>query len=137
MVHGARSGSNDMSLGEFFWSLLVIYAMFFYFMILFRVVGDLFSDHETSGVMKTVWLIALVLLPFISIFVYLITRGPAMSQRAMERAREMDQVQQAYIRQAAGTGQDPATQIEKAHSLLSSGAITQAEFDGLKAKALA
>ena len=74
---GPRSWEHDdMSLGEFFWSLLVIYAMFFYFMILFRVIGDLFSDQDTSGVMKTVWLIALVLLPFISIFVYLITRGP-------------------------------------------------------------
>jgi len=126
-----------MSLGEFFWSLLVIYAMFFYFMILFRVIGDLFSDKDTSGVMKTVWLIALVLLPFITIFVYLITRGSAMNERAIERARDIDQAQQAYIREAAGSGAgDPATQIEKAHQLLTSGAISQAEFDSMKAKAL-
>jgi hypothetical protein len=126
-----------MSLGEFFWTLLVIYAMFFYFMILFRVIGDLFSDKDTSGVMKTVWLIALVLLPFITIFVYLITRGSAMNERAIERARDIDQAQQAYIREAAGSGAgDPATQIEKAHQLLTSGAISQAEFDSMKAKAL-
>lgn len=126
-----------MSLGEFFWTLLVIYAMFFYFMILFRVIGDLFSDKDTSGVMKTVWLIALVLLPFITIFVYLITRGSAMNQRAIDRARDMDQAQQAYIREAAGSGAaDPASQIEKAHQLLTSGAISQAEFDSMKAKAL-
>ena len=127
-----------MSLGEFFWTLLVIYAMFFYFMILFRVIGDLFSDKDTSGVMKTVWLIALVLLPFITIFVYLITRGSAMNQRAIERARDIDQAQQAYIREAAGSGAgaDPASQIEKAHQLLTSGAISQAEFDSMKAKAL-
>ena len=126
-----------MSLGEFFWTLLVIYAMFFYFMILFRVIGDLFSDKDTSGVMTTVWLIALVLLPFITIFVYLITRGSAMNERAIERARDIDQAQQAYIREAAGSGAgDPATQIEKAHQLLTSGAISQAEFDSMKAKAL-
>jgi hypothetical protein len=126
-----------MSLGEFFWALLVIYAMFFYFMILFRVIGDLFSDKSTSGVMKTVWLIALVLLPFITLFVYLITRGSAMNQRALDRAREIDQAQQAYIREAAaGSGADPATQIEKAHQLLTSGAISQAEFDSIKSKAL-
>jgi hypothetical protein len=126
-----------MSLGEFFWTLLVIYAMFFYFMILFRVIGDLFSDKDTSGVMKTVWLIALVLLPFITIFVYLITRGSAMNQRAIERARDIDHAQQAYIREAAGSGAaDPASQIEKAHQLLTSGAISQAEFDSMKAKAL-
>jgi hypothetical protein len=124
-----------MSLGEFFWALLVIYAMFFYFMILFRVIGDLFSDKSTSGVMKTVWLVALVLLPFITIFVYLITRGSAMNQRALERAREIDQAQQAYIRETAA-GADPATQIEKAHQLLTSGAISQAEFDSIKSKAL-
>jgi hypothetical protein len=125
-----------MSLGEFFWTLLVIYAMFFYFMILFRVVGDLFSDKDTSGVMKTVWLIALLFLPFISLFVYLITRGAAMNERALARAREIDQAQQAYIRDAAGSGSDPATQIEKAHQLLTSGAISQAEFDSIKSKAL-
>jgi len=105
-------------------------------MILFRVIGDLFSDRETSGVMKTVWLIALVLLPFITIFVYLITRGSAMNQRALDRAREIDQAQQAYIRETAGSGSDPATQIEKAHQLLTSGAISQAEFDSIKSKAL-
>ncbi|HET8970938.1 MAG TPA: SHOCT domain-containing protein [Candidatus Nanopelagicales bacterium] len=126
-----------MSLGEFFWTLLVIYAMFFYFMILFRVVGDLFSDKDASGIKKTVWIIALILLPFISLFVYLIVNGSAMNQRALDRAREIDQAQQAYIREAAGSGgSDPATQIEKAHQLLASGAISQAEFDSIKSKAL-
>jgi phospholipase D-like protein len=127
-----------MSLGEFFWTLLVIYAMFFYFMILFRVVGDLFSDKDASGIKKTVWIIALILLPFISLFVYLIVNGSAMNQRALDRAREIDQAQQAYIREAAGSsgGSDAATQIEKAHQLLTSGAISQAEFDSIKSKAL-
>ena len=125
-----------MSLGEFFWSLLVIYAMFFYFLILFRVIGDLFSDKDTSGVMKTVWLIALILLPFITLFVYLIVRGSAMNQRALDRARDIDLAQQNYIREVSGGGADPATQIEKAHQLLTSGAISQAEFDSIKAKAL-
>lgn len=125
-----------MSLGEFFWSLLVIYAMFFYFLILFRVIGDLFSDKDTSGVMKTLWLIALILLPFITLFVYLIVRGSAMNQRALDRARDIDLAQQAYIREVSGSGADPATQIEKAHQLLTSGAISQAEFDSIKAKAL-
>jgi len=78
-----------------------------------------------------------VLLPFITIFVYLIARGSAMNQRALDRAREIDQAQQAYIREAAaGSGSDPATQIEKAHQLLTSGAISQAEFDSIKSKAL-
>jgi hypothetical protein len=126
-----------MDLGDFLWSLLVIYFIFFYFMILFRVIGDLFSDKEASGLSKTLWLIFLLVLPFLALFIYLITKGPEMNQRAIARAEEMDAAQRDYIRQAAGTGDDPTAKIAKAHELLSSGAISQAEFDALKAKALA
>ena len=127
-----------MSLGEFLWSLLVIYFIFFYFMILFRILGDLFSDHDTSGFGKTMWIIFLLVLPFISIFVYLITRGKEMTERSMAQAQAFDAQQQDYIRSVAGSGSnDPAAQIAKGQDLLKSGAITQQEFDSLKAKALA
>jgi ABC-type multidrug transport system fused ATPase/permease subunit len=127
-----------VTLGDFLWSLFVIYFMFFYFMILFRIVGDLFSDHELSGLGKTAWIIFLLLLPFIAIFVYLITRGKAMTGRAIARSQAASADQQEYIRQVAGSStNDPAAQIAKGHELLSSGAITQQEFDTLKAKALA
>ena len=125
-----------MDLGDFLWSLLVIYFIFFYFMMLFRILGDLFSDDETSGLAKTGWIIFLLLVPFISIFVYLIARGRGMTERAMASAQATDAAQQAYIREAAGNAGDPTAQIAKAHELLSSGAITQAEFDAIKAKAL-
>lgn len=126
-----------MDLGDFLWSLLVIYFIFFYFMILFRILGDLFSDHDTSGLAKTAWIIFLLLVPFLAIFVYLITRGRGMTERAMAASQAAQAAQQDYIRQTAGTGgSDPATQIGKAQELLSSGAITQQEFDTLKAKAL-
>jgi hypothetical protein len=129
---------SDVSLGDFLWSLLVIYFIFFYFMILFRILGDLFSDHEMSGLGKTVWIIFLLLLPFVAIFVYLITRGKDMTERAMAQSQAVDAQQQDYIRQVAGSGGgDPADQIAKAQALLKSGAITQQEFDALKAKALA
>ena len=126
-----------MSLGDFLWSLLVIYFIFFYFMILFRVIGDLFSNKEASGWTKTLWLIFLIVLPFLSLFIYLIVNGKAMSERAMTQAQQMDAAQQDYIRSVAGTSDDPTAKIAKAHELLSSGAISQAEFDTLKAKALA
>ena len=126
-----------MDLGDFLWSLLVIYFIFFYFMILFRVIGDLFSNKEASGWTKTLWLIFLIVLPFLSLFVYLIVNGKAMSERAMAQAQQMDAAQQDYIRSVAGTSDDPTAKIAKAHELLSSGAISQAEFDALKAKALA
>jgi hypothetical protein len=126
-----------MSLGDFLWSLLVIYFIFFYFMILFRVIGDLFSDKEASGLAKTLWLICLLFFPFLTLFIYLVTKGRAMNERAMARAAEMNAAQQDYIRQAAGTADEPTAKIAKAHELLTSGAISQAEFDALKAKALA
>ena len=126
-----------MDLGDFLWSLLVLYFIFFYFMILFRVIGDLFSNKEASGWTKTLWLIFLIVLPFLSLFIYLIVNGKEMSERAMAQAQQMDAAQQDYIRSVAGTSDDPTAKIAKAHELLSSGAISQAEFDALKAKALA
>jgi hypothetical protein len=128
---------HGVTLGDFLWSLLVFYFIFFYFMILFRILGDLFSDHEVSGVGKTGWIIFLLLVPFIAIFVYLITRGKGMTERAMAQAQAVNADQQEYIRRVAGSrSSDPAAQIAKGHELLSSGAITQQEFDALKAKAL-
>jgi len=126
-----------MTLGDFLWSLLAIYAIFFYFMILFRVIGDLFSDPDAGGLAKTVWLIALLVLPFLSLFIYLIIRGKDMTHRATARAAEMNAAQRDYIRQVAGTPDDATTKIEKAHNLFDAGAISAAEFDTLKAQALA
>jgi hypothetical protein len=130
--------STAMDLGDFLWSLLVIYFIFFYFMILFRVIGDIFADKESSGWAKTGWLILLVVVPFLSLFIYLIVNGKEMTQRAMDQAVAADQAQQAYIRQVAGSGADDSTaQIARAHELLNSGAISEQEFNALKAKALA
>jgi hypothetical protein len=130
-----------MDLGDFLWSLLVIYFIIFYFMLLFRILGDLFSDDDVSGWAKTAWIIFMLLLPFLAIFVYLIVRGKGMYERAAERAAAANAAQQDYIREVAGTsggsGADPAAQIAKGHELLTSGAITQQEFDAIKAKALA
>jgi len=126
-----------MSLGDFFWSLLAFYFIFFYFMIIFRILGDLFSDHETSGVAKAAWIVFLLLVPFVAVIVYLIARGKGMAERSVARAQSAESAQQDYIRRTAGTADDPATEIAKAHELLTSGAITQPEFDSLKSKVLA
>jgi len=126
-----------VSFGDFLWSLLIIYFIFFYFMMLFRILGDLFSDSETSGVAKTLWIIFLIFFPFLSIFVYLITRGKAMTERSIAAQKQASANEQDYIRSVAGSKADPTEQIAKAQGLLSSGAITQQEFETLKAKALA
>jgi hypothetical protein len=126
-----------MDLGDFLWSLLVVYFIFFYFMIVFRIIGDIFANREASGLVKTAWIVFLIVLPFLSMFIYLIVNGKEMTQRAMAQAVERDQAQQEYIRQVAGSSDDSTAQIARAHELLNSGAISEQEFSTLKAKALA
>jgi hypothetical protein len=129
---------------ENFWSIIwiVVWSFLFiaYLMIFFRIITDLFSDHEVSGVVKAIWIIALIFLPFLTALIYLITRGKGMAERQMGRMREMQDQQAAYIRDVAGKsggGKSAADSIADAKALLDNGTITQAEFDKLKAKALA
>ncbi len=123
-----------MEFGEFLWSLLVIFFMIMYFMILFSVVIDLFRNHQMGGFAKALWIIFLIFIPLISLLVYVIVYGKSMAQRQQAAVVEAQQEQDAYIKQVAGTS--PAEQIAQAQQLLNSGAISQDEFDKLKAKAL-
>jgi hypothetical protein len=84
---------NDVSFGDFLWGLLVFYFIFFYCMTLFWILRDLFSDHGMSGLGKTGWLIALLVVPFLAMFVYLISRGTAMTERSMAHARTANEDQ--------------------------------------------
>ena len=129
---------------ENFWSIIwvVVWSFLFiaYLMIFFRIITDLFSDHEVSGWVKAIWIIALIFVPFLTALIYLITRGKGMAERQMGRVREMQDQQAAYIRDVAGKsggGKSAADSIADAKALLDNGTITQAEFDKLKAKALA
>jgi len=129
---------------ENFWSIIwvVVWSFLFiaYLMIFFRIITDLFSDHEVSGWVKAIWIIALIFVPFLTALIYLITRGKGMAERQMGRMREMQDQQAAYIRDVAGKsggGKSAADSIADAKALLDNGTITQAEFDKLKAKALA
>lgn len=128
-----------MSFWETFWS--VIGWMFWftifvaYLMALFSILGDIFRDKALKGWAKAVWVIFLVFVPFLTAIVYLIARGNAMSERSAAAYAESKKQADEYIRTVAHT--DAATQIEKASQLLASGSITQAEYDQLKARALA
>jgi hypothetical protein len=116
----------------FFW----VFVFVAYLMVLFSILGDLFRDHTLSGWWKAVWIIFLIFVPFLTALIYLIARGQGMTKRSIEQAQELRSQQDAYIRATAG-GSSAADDIAKAKSLLDSGAISQAEFDSLKAKALA
>jgi ABC-type multidrug transport system fused ATPase/permease subunit len=126
-----------MHLVDFLWTLFVIYFMVIFFIMLFRVVIDVFGDHDLSGWAKAGWLILLFVFPLIGLLIYVIARGKGMAQRSMKSVEQVEKAQEQYIRDVAGASSDPAAQIAKAHDLLTAGAITQAEFDTMKAKALA
>lgn len=121
---------------DFLWHFLIIFAWIAYLLVLFQILTDLFwRDHTTSGWIKAVWTIFLIVFPWITALIYLIARGQGMTQRAREAAAQAKSETDAYIREAAG--RSPAQEIEHAKQLLDSGAISAAEFESLKAKALA
>ena len=125
-----------MSFGDFFWLLVWSFFFVMYLMILFHIIGDLFRDKELSGWWKALWVIALIIFPFLTALIYLIARGRGMAER---QAGEMQRAQEAtdsYIQQVAGRS-NPTDQIATAKNLLDQGTITQTEFDRLKASALA
>ncbi|WP_193046753.1 SHOCT domain-containing protein [Mycolicibacterium baixiangningiae] len=123
------------SFWDYLWSAVVIFAFIAYLIILFNILTDLFwRDHKTSGWIKAIWVVFLILLPYLTALVYLIARGGGMAQRAREAAFAAQRETDDYIRQAAG--RSPAQEIADAKGLLDNGVITEAEFDALKAKAL-
>ncbi|VEG58231.1 integral membrane protein [Mycolicibacterium aurum] len=123
------------SFWDYLWSAVVIFAFIAYLMILFNILADLFwRDHKTSGLVKAVWVIFLIVLPYLTALVYLIVRGKGMAERAREQALQAKQQTDDYIRDAAG--RSPAQEIADAKALLDAGTISQGEFDALKAKAL-
>jgi predicted PurR-regulated permease PerM len=130
----------DVSFIDIFWSMLWFFFLFIWIVILFHVLTDLFRDHTLSGGMKTLWVVFLVFLPFLAVLVYVISRGKGMAERAAARQQQSQEQFEGYVRSVAATGDGtttPADQIAQAKQLLDAGTIDQAEFDRLKAKALA
>jgi hypothetical protein len=121
---------------DFLWHFLIIFAWIAYLLVLFQILTDLlWRDHQTSGVVKALWVVFLFLVPWLTALIYLAARGKGMAERAREAALAAKQETDDYIRDAAG--RSPAQEIADAKALLDAGTISQAEFDGLKAKALA
>jgi hypothetical protein len=124
------------SFGDVMWSMLVFFMWILWFWLLFTVFGDLFSRHDISGWGKAGWTVFVIILPFLGVFIYLIAEGKSMGERAARRAQAQQAQMDNYVRSVASSDSS-AEQIAKGKQLLDSGAITQAEFDQLKAKALA
>jgi hypothetical protein len=118
------------------WTMLVFFGWVIWFWLLIKVFADLFRRQDLSGWGKTFWIIGLILLPFLGVFIYLISHSKDMAERDAEQAQAAQAQVADYVRSVSDSG-GAAGEIDKAHGLLERGAITQAEFDAIKAKALA
>ena len=132
--HAIKKGSLDMNFWDFIWFLIWSYVFIAYLMLLFAIIGDIFRDRDLNGWLKAIWMICLVFIPFLTAIVYLITRGSMMTERRYAAAQEARSETDAYIRSVAASS--PADEIAKAKTLLESGAISQTEFETLKARAM-
>lgn len=115
----------------FFWFYIAIACIW----IFITVIIDIFKDRSLNGWQKALWVLFLVVLPFLAAFIYLIVRGQSMAERRKEDYVQAQQQTNDYIRGVAGS--TPATEIEKAKQLLDAGALTPAEYETLKARAMA
>ena len=126
----------DWHVGQVFFSLLWFFLFFLWIWLLIMVFADIFRDHTMSGWGKAAWVIFVIILPFLGVFVYLIARGGSMAERAAAQQQKADQQFQQYVQSVASTA-SPADELARLADLKAKGVITDAEFDQLKAKALA
>ena len=127
--------ASDYPFLDILGTMLIFFAWVIWFWILIRVFVDVFRRHDISGWGKAGWVVLCIVIPFIGVLIYLIAHGQDMGQRDIEQAKASQAQYDDYVRSVAGS-EGSAGEIAKAKSLLDSGAITQAEFDSLKAKAL-
>jgi hypothetical protein len=118
------------------WTMLVFFVWVSWFWLVIGVVSDVFRRHDIRGGKKTLWLLFVLFVPLLGVFSYLIANADDMAQRRVKDAHAAQTEMDDYVRSVAG-GSGAAAEIEKAKALLESGAISQAEFDAIKAKALA
>jgi len=124
------------SFTTFLWSLIVIFFMVVYFMMLFSVIVDIFRRHDIHGGKKALWLLFILVAPLLGLLIYLIVNGHGIAERQAKDVQHSQQQFDEHVK-AVAAGSSSADQIAKAKELLDAGTITQAEFDQIKAKALA
>jgi hypothetical protein len=126
----------DYPLLNVFWTIIIVFAWVAWFWVLIIVISDLFSRHDIGGWAKALWMLFVIVVPFLGVFIYVISQGKGMTERRDRQVKASQQEFDSYVRQVAATD-GPADQIAKAKQLLDNGTIDQAEFDRLKAQALA
>jgi Phospholipase_D-nuclease N-terminal/Short C-terminal domain len=121
---------------EVFWTMLIFFAFVIWIWILITVLIDIFRRRDASGWVKVLWIVFIILLPYLGVFVYLIAEHKGMTERAVKQQKTAEQQVEGYVKSVAGKT-DPTEQIANAKKLLDNGTISQAEFDQIKQQALA
>ena len=120
---------------DIFWTMIIFFSWVIWIWTVIVVLADVFSRHDTSGWAKAAWVVFIIVLPFLGVLIYLITNGKGMTERKVKQSETSRAEFDDYVKSVASPG-GAAGEIETAKQLLDSGAITQQEFDALKAKAL-
>ena len=129
--------ASSYPLLDVFWTMLWFFAFFIWIWLLIVVFTDIFRSHDMGGWAKALWVIFIIILPFLGVFVYLIARGGKIHERAAREAAQQQKAFDEYVRQTAGaSGSSTADQLSKLADLKSQGVITDAEFEAQKQKLL-
>ena len=129
--------ASDFGTGQVFLSMLWFFLFFIWIWLLIVVFSDIFRSHDMGGLAKAIWVIFVIIFPYLGVFVYLIARGHKMAEHAQQAAAAQDAAAKAYIQQAAGTTGSAADEIQRLADLKAQGVISDEEFATLKAKAMA
>jgi Short C-terminal domain/Phospholipase_D-nuclease N-terminal len=125
--------ANEYPFLDIFWTMIIFFAWVAWLWTVFTVFADVFRRDDIGGWGKAGWVVLVIVLPFLGVLIYLIAQHDGMRERSLAQAKSQKVAFDSYVREAAGGS---AAEIAKAKELLDSGAISQAEFDAIKAKAL-
>ena len=128
--------ASDFGTGQVFLSMLWFFLFFIWIWLLIVVFSDIFRSHDIGGFAKAIWVIAIIILPYLGVLIYLIARGHKMAEHAQQAAAAQDAAAKQYIQQAAGTTKSTAEEIAHLNDLKNQGVLSDAEFEAAKAKAL-
>jgi ABC-type multidrug transport system fused ATPase/permease subunit len=128
--------ASDFGTGQVFLSMLWFFLFFIWIWLLIMVFSDIFRSHDLSGGLKAIWVIFVVIMPYLGVFVYLLARGGKMHEHAMQAAQQQDAATRAYIQNAVTTGTSSTDQLAQLSNLKAQGVIDDAEFQKMKAKVI-
>ncbi len=126
----------ELGSGELLWDILWIFMFMIWFWLLITVFGDIFRSDDLGGFGKTLWIIFVIILPYLGIFVYLIARGKGMQERNINAMKQQEAATRQYVQSVAGSGANPSEEIARLADLKAKGVISEEEFATAKAKVL-